>query len=330
MSDVVRTDLRGVKNELDSCALVVTDSNIKALYPELTVGAFVIPAGEKSKSPDVLFSILKEMSVRSLGRSDRIAALGGGVVGDVTGLAAALYMRGIEWISIPTSLLALVDSGLGGKTAIDFCGEKNLVGAFHAPVRVVMNHGFTDTLEKRELICGVGEIIKTSLLTKKSCGMLFENADALLRFDADTLHDFIDVCVDIKSHVVNMDFKDNGIRHVLNVGHTVGHALESSDGFKLTHGEYVLKGIMTECAMFRDAIADDKFYGDIINLIAKSVKPPKTSGNSVLRYALRDKKNNGRITVMLPIAAGDIAEIETDGTEFLSRYDRAVKELKSL
>ena len=156
----------GVIDALGFCAFTVTDDNVARLYPELTKNAYVIPAGEASKTPETLFAVLAEMSNRRIKRGDRIAAVGGGVVGDLTGLAAALYMRGVEWTSIPTSLLAMVDSGIGGKTAVDFNGIKNLVGAFHMPRDIVISCEFLKTLPEREWLCGTGELIKTCLLSK--------------------------------------------------------------------------------------------------------------------------------------------------------------------
>lgn len=322
-------NIRGdVENALSLCAMVVTDSNVAELYPDLAKNAYVIPAGEKSKSSEVLLSILAAMHARGLKRSDKIAALGGGVVGDVVGLAAALYMRGISWIVIPTTLLAMVDSSIGGKTAIDIFGVKNLVGAFHAPERIIISYDFLETLYQDDWLCGYGEIIKTCLLTEQSYELLLQNIDGIAEYDRDAVYTLIEKCIEIKKAVVAADPTENNMRKILNVGHTVGHALEVLDGFKSPHGEYVLKGIMTECAMCKDLV-DEDFYKQIISICKRFVTPPRTSSNSVIKRAEQDKKNDGNtITVMLPVSAGDILDLRIAQDDFIERYDSAMKELK--
>ena len=138
----------------------------------------------------------------------------------------------------------------------------------------------------------------------------------------------LESCVQIKRAVVAADPKELGMRKILNVGHTVGHALESADGYKLSHGEYVLKGMLTELAMCND-IVDKEFYAEITRMLSALTRPPRTTAGSVLKYALHDKKNiGGVITVMLPVSGGDIVEVRMDVDDFTSRYDRALKELK--
>lgn len=331
MTDIVRGNIEDVKSALLSCAFVVTDTNVKALYPELCAGAFIIAPGEKSKTPETLFSILSAMCEKKIARGDRIGALGGGVIGDVTGLAAALYMRGIEWINIPTTLLSLADSGMGGKTGINFLGEKNIIGAFHFSTRTILSYDFIDTLPPRERLCGIGEIVKTCLLTKDACKKLFDSADKLKEFSREHIDGFIDACVKIKSEVVRRDPAESGLRRVLNAGHTVGHALESADNWTLSHGEYVLKGLAAEIAMFPELV-DKGFAAEVLRVVRMFTTPPKTTAGSVLRYAERDKKNadNNFITVMLPTAPGEVSAVEANRDEFVSRYERAIKDLKAV
>ncbi|MDE7165361.1 MAG: 3-dehydroquinate synthase [Clostridiales bacterium] len=321
--------IRGdVENALSLCAMVVTDNNVAELYPNLAANAFVIPAGEKSKSLETLTAILTEMDARGLKRTDRIAALGGGVVGDVVGLAASLYMRGIDWVVIPTTLLAMVDSCIGGKTAIDMFGAKNLIGSFHAPAHVVISYDFLETLYSEDWLCGYGEIIKTCLLTEKSYNLLLGSIDGMISYDRKIVYELIEKCIEIKNAVVNADPTEKRMRKILNVGHTVGHALEVLDGYKSSHGEYVLKGIMTECAMCKDLV-DPEYYEQIISLCKRFVAPPRTTSGSVIKRAVRDKKNDGEnITVMLPISAGEVVELHISQADFAPRYDRAIKELK--
>lgn len=322
--------MNDVKAALGECAFTVTDSNVSALYPELAVDAFVIKAGEDSKTPQTLLSVLEEMSRRGLRRTDRIAALGGGVVGDITGFAAAVYMRGIEWTSIPTSLLAMVDSGIGGKTAVDFNGIKNLIGAFHEPTKAVVCTEFLNTLPEREWKCGIGELIKTCLLSEASYALLKNNLDGLLEKNEDCVFALVEECLKIKSYVVNEDFKENGLRKILNIGHTVGHALESLDGYKLSHGEYVLKGMMTEFTMCKDSI-DKDFLGEIMPVLKMFTLPPKTTAKAVCEKARSDKKNKDeRISLVIPVSPNGTAEIDLTADRFIERYERAVKELKGL
>lgn len=317
-----------IKNALSLCALVVTDQNVAKLYPELCKDAMVIPSGEKSKSIDMLFSVISQMKDRGLKRSDKIAALGGGVVGDVVGLAASLYMRGIDWVAIPTTLLAMVDSCIGGKTAIDMLGIKNLVGTFHAPERIIISYDFLETLYSDDWVSGYGEMIKTCLLTEKSCALLFENIDNIIEYDRETVYMLIEKCIEIKKAITDADPTEQNMRKILNVGHTVGHALEALDGYKSAHGEYVLKGIMTECAMCSDMM-DKRFYDDIISLCKRFVAPPRTTSGSVIKRAVRDKKNDGdTVTLMLPVAPGDILDVRMSQSDFSERYDSAVKQLK--
>lgn len=315
-------------NALSLCSAIVTDENVVRLYPQFTRDAIVIPAGESSKTPETVLNILSELSARGLSRRDRIAAVGGGVVGDVAGLAAALYMRGIEWVSVPTTLLAMADAGLGGKTAVNFSGIKNLIGAFHAPSEVIVSYEFIKTLSARDRLCGIGEVIKTCLLTKRAYAALISNIDGLAEFDGDAVYALIEQCIEIKNAVVTADPREKGLRKILNVGHTVGHALESADGYKLSHGEYVLKGMAAECAMCKDLI-DGDYYAELIAIFKRFVTPPRTSANAVFDRAVKDKKNaDGKINIMLPVAAGEALDVSMERADFSERYDRALKELK--
>lgn len=317
-----------VKRALDGCALVVTDGNVKKLYGELSRGAFVIEAGEKNKTPETLFDILGAMSDKKLKRGDTVAALGGGVVGDITGLAAALYMRGIAWINVPTTLLAMVDSSIGGKTAVDFRGIKNLVGAFWLPSKVVINSSFLRTLDDREWLCGMGELVKTCFLDASAFELLKKNIYKLKARDADVAYKLIEVCAKLKDDVVTHDFKESGLRKILNVGHTVGHALESADGFELSHGEYVIKGMTAELAMLEENV-DKEFYSAALDILLSLSPPPTARACDIIDAACADKKNAGdTVAIMLPVNAGEIREFKLSREDFSARYDRAVKAVR--
>lgn len=313
---------------VNSCAFAVTDRNVAKLYPDVTDGAFVIEAGEHSKTPETLFRIIEAMHAKGLKRGDTVAAIGGGVVGDITGLAAALYMRGIAWINVPTTLLAMVDAGIGGKTAVDFCNVKNLVGAFHEPREIYIDTAFLDTLPEREWVCGTGEVIKTCLLRKDAYELLFAELGGFRVKRADSVGKLVRTCADIKADVVASDPTEKGLRKILNVGHTVGHALESIDGFRSSHGEYVMKGMLTEAAMCDDMI-DKKLYGELCSMLGMYVDAPRTTAKAVCGLAASDKKNEGdTVTLMIPCAPADIREVKLTQAEFVSRYDAAIRRLR--
>lgn len=329
MTDVIcGSDLtERIEEAVKACDLIVTDDNVARLYPDLTRGAYVIPAGEVNKNADTLFGIIAQMQRRGVYRSGSIAAIGGGVVGDITGFAAAVYMRGVSWISIPTTLLAMIDSGLGGKTAIDFGGVKNLVGAFHSPSRTIVSASFLKTLPEREWLCGTGELIKTCLLDKNAYGLLNAKLDGLKNKKDNDVFELIRACVKIKSDVVEADPHERGLRKILNVGHTVGHALESLGGYELSHGEYVIRGMATELAMNRD-IVDKAFYDEIMPVLKGLTSFDKISGEAVCDKALSDKKNDkSGISVMVVRSPGNVEEVKFSREEFVKRYDEAMSVL---
>ena len=316
-----------IEKAISECGLIVTDTNVKRLYPEVLKNAFAISAGERNKNQNTLFDILRAMHEAGLNRTSRIAAVGGGVVGDVTGLAAALYMRGIDWVSVPTTLLAMVDSGIGGKTAVDFCGVKNLVGAFHSPVKTVASAHFLDTLPRREWLCGIGETVKTCLLDREGYRLLqkYDFSRYNEKFDA---YELICECVRIKSRVVELDPTEKGLRKILNVGHTVGHALESADSYELSHGEYVAAGMLVEAEMCKDRI-DEGFFAELRTMLRKIAVVPNYSGKTVAEHALSDKKNaDGLISIITVTSPSETAEVKLSFDEFVKRYDAAAEALK--
>lgn len=323
MNNVVFSTRREIASVLDGCAMTVTDANVYALYGDMLRGAYVIPAGEASKNRDVLFGILSEMSARGLNRSDIVAAVGGGVVCDVTGLAAALYMRGIEHINVPTTLLAAADAGIGGKTAVNLDGKKNLVGAFHMPKAVYVDFSFAASLPRRELLCGLGEIFKTCLLTRKAYAQLVSLYGDAAKLRLDALQQLARSSIEVKCEVVERDFRDNGLRRVLNVGHTVGHALESAENGAKSHGEYVLEGTLAECSMCTELV-DGEYLGQLRAMLGTLVGFPKSSAKRLLGYAVCDKKNGrGSIELMLPTSPGEVTGVRLTPEEFAMRYDAA-------
>ena len=212
----------------------------------------VLNDGEKEKNFKNYVKILETAEKFGLTRKDVMIAIGGGVIGDITGFAASTYMRGIDYIQIPTTLLAMVDSSVGGKTAIDMNGIKNIIGTFHQPKRVYININFLNTLSKRQFLSGIGEILKYAFI-EENCGykhslFFFEYltlcSEKLLQKDPLTLIRVIANCLSLKISVVNQDEKESGLRKILNLGHTYGHALEALGKYKkYLHGEAIVQGI---------------------------------------------------------------------------------------
>ena len=212
----------------------------------------ILKDGEKEKNLKTYAKIIEKMLSLGLTRKDVVIAIGGGVVGDIVGFAASSYMRGIDFIQVPTTLLAMVDSSVGGKTAVDFCGVKNIIGAFHQPKAVFININFLKTLSKKDFSSGLGEVIKYAFI-EDNCKykhplFLFEyltlSRDKVFEKDSMTLMRLIEYCLLLKIAVVNEDEKEAGLRKILNLGHTLGHALESITHYKkFTHGEAVAQGL---------------------------------------------------------------------------------------
>lgn len=235
-------------------AVVVADTNTAAFAPALlaslhaagvTADAVTIPAGEASKGWDGLAALCDAFAAAKLSRGDVAVALGGGVVGDLTGFAAAIWMRGIAWVQVPTTLLAQVDSSVGGKTAIDLAAGKNLAGAFHDPRLVLADTDVLATLPAREMRSGYAEVIKYGLLgDARFFAWLEANGAAVLARDPAALRTAVAHCVRMKARIVTADPLEQGARALLNLGHTFGHALEAENGFgdALTHGEAVALG----------------------------------------------------------------------------------------
>ena len=234
---------------------IVTDSNVEKLYCEMvkkelqktdnTVMSYAFKAGEEHKNLDTVQDIYEFLIQNKFDRNDILIALGGGVVGDLTGFTAASYLRGIDFIQIPTSLLAQVDSSIGGKTGVDFRAYKNMVGAFHQPKLVYMNTSVLKTLDKRLFNPGLGEILKHGLIKDMDYFQwLDDNSAAINALDNDVLEEMIAKSCNIKRMVVENDPTEKGERALLNFGHTLGHAIEKLMNFSLYHGECVVLGMI--------------------------------------------------------------------------------------
>lgn len=290
--------------------MVVADSNVDPLYGDtvmnschragLTAHKYVFAAGEASKTAATLLSLLDAMACVRFTRSDTVLALGGGVTGDLAGLAAALYMRGIGLIQLPTTLLAAVDSSVGGKTAIDLAAGKNLVGTFYQPDLVLCDLNTLCTLPPAEYANGCAEVIKYAFLGD---GALLD-----LLNDPTRLEELVTRCVEMKRDVVHADERDTGIRQTLNFGHTFGHAIEMNSGFTIPHGSAVAVGmVIATRAAVRLGLCREDCLTRLLEALDACGLPKITefSEETLFSAMLSDKKRNqSGITVVLPEKIG--------------------------
>ncbi len=292
---------------LDRRVLVVTDSGVPQQYSQAVAAQcksaiiVCIPQGEQSKCMQNLERLLSAMLEAGFTRGDCVVAVGGGVVGDLSGLAAALYMRGIDFYNIPTTLLSQVDSSIGGKTAIDFGGVKNVVGAFHQPRAVLIDPDTLKTLDKRQLYAGLAEAIK---MAATSDSELFSIIESSVDLEND-IEEIIRRALIIKRDVVEKDPKEKGLRRILNFGHTIGHAIESASGGALFHGECVAAGMLPMCS--------SEVRSRLVPLLKKYDLPfeIKDSRETLLPYLLHDKKMQEKgVSVVLVNKIGSF-ELET-------------------
>ncbi len=308
-----------ISAEIKPCrAALISDETVMGLYgPSVSasldragfaVQTFAFPAGEKSKTPATLLAILDFLAEHGFDRSDLIVALGGGVAGDTAGFASAIYMRGMNLIQIPTSLLAMVDSSVGGKTGIDLEQGKNLVGAFKQPKLVICDTKALITLPEEQFICGMGEIIKYAVISDLGLFERLEKTDEKSCISEEILTNIISRCVEIKSAVVSGDEFDKGDRQLLNFGHTIGHAVEKRSGFSLGHGQAVAIGMamMTEVSE-KLGLCEEGTKTRLVKLLQRFALPYETefSARELAEAIVMDKKRQGdEITLVLPKMIG--------------------------
>lgn len=278
----------------------------------------LVPDGERFKSRATLESVYDAFLEARLGRDGLVVALGGGVVGDVAGYAAATWMRGVDWVGIPTSLLSMVDSSIGGKVGINHAKAKNVVGAFHQPRAVVVDPAFLATLPPRELRSGAYEILKGAILADDALFASLCEAPAGLRgWDRVAIENAIATACRIKADVVEKDEREAGLRRVLNLGHTIGHALETVTGYRrFTHGEAVGWGLVGAAFIARRrGLLPEEAYRAIASAVDHVGPRPGMSdlrAPRVLEVLARDKKAKaGRVPFILPSAIGRV-EIHDD------------------
>lgn len=294
---------------------IITDSNVGPLYADAVaaelkktcnqVFIYTFPAGEEHKNLDTVQDVYEFLIQNQFDRKDMLVALGGGVVGDLTGFAAATYLRGISFIQIPTSLLAQVDSSIGGKTGVDFRAYKNMVGAFHQPKLVYMNISTLKSLNTRLFNSGFGEIIKHGLIQDAEYyHWLSEKNGAIQKRDDAVLEEMIAVSCNIKRSVVEKDPTEQGDRALLNFGHTLGHAIEKLMNFTLYHGECVVLGMIAALKISCEkGLISASEYEDALALFEQYSFPLTVSGlqiEEVIAVSKRDKKMDaGQIKFIL-------------------------------
>jgi 3-dehydroquinate synthase len=297
---------------------IITDDNVGKIYLEKLRGAlkengaqcesFTFLHGEKHKTMQTVEDILSFLADKQFSRSDMLIALGGGIVGDVTGFAAAIYQRGIDFIQIPTTVLASVDSSVGGKTGVNLGGLKNQVGAFWQPSLVICDPDVFETLPKAEYAAGMAEVIKYAAICRASLGADIENG-------AD-IESVIEQCVSIKRDIVEQDERDTGKRQLLNLGHTFGHAIEKATDNRYTHGQAVAIGtVMAFYAAERIGLCrmgEGQRVKRLFELFDLPTRCP-CAKDEMLSAMVSDKKRlGGKITLVLPRSLGDAVLYRTD------------------
>lgn len=311
--------------DLDRRVLVVTDSGVPADYASTVAeqcreGIICkIEQGEASKSMEGFEKLLQTMLDHGFSRKDCVVAVGGGVVGDLSGFAASVYMRGIDFYNIPTTLLSQIDSSIGGKTGINFGGVKNIVGAFYQPKKVLVDPDLLKTLPDRQISNGLAEAVKMALTSDKELFDIFENKDV-----GQSLDDIIVRSLNIKKSVVELDEKESGLRKILNFGHTVGHGIESSEGMsELYHGECVALGMIPMCG--------EKIRPRVIEVLKKCglYRTAEYDWQRIAAAAFHDKKADGdTVTVTTVDVIGSFKMKDISCNELIESAKKVLEGLK--
>ncbi len=310
-----------IKDVIKPCKIaLITDDTVDKLYSKTVTDSliengyqvvkYVFKHGEISKNINTYADILSFMAENQLTRTDAVVALGGGVTGDMAGFCAATYLRGIKYVQIPTTLLAQIDSSVGGKTAIDLKEGKNLVGAFCQPEIVICDTDTLKTLPKEIFLDGMGEVAKYALLDEK----IFE----LINIEYDLI-DLVCMCIDYKRRVVEEDEFESGLRKLLNLGHTPAHGIENLSNYTIPHGQAVAMGLeIIVNNSYKHNLIDDKTYLSAKDTIRKCVGEIKIpfSVEQICKASLSDKKRNGDcITVIMVYGIGDCRPVKIEINE---------------
>ena len=309
---------------------IVTDTNVEPLYAQQVKAElekvcsscviYAFPAGESSKNLETVQKLYEFLIENHIERKDMLVALGGGVVGDLTGFTAATYLRGISFVQIPTTLLSQVDSSIGGKTGVDFAQYKNMVGAFYMPKLVFMNLSTLLSLAERQFYAGMGEVLKSALIKDGTFyGWIINNLYEIYEKDPEVLRLMVYNCCNIKRLVVEKDWGETGDRALLNFGHTIGHAIEKAKGFELLHGECIALGMVAASfiAYKRQLLSFDEYYEvrDMFVPFNLPITVEDIDPHEILRLTKSDKKMEaGKIKFILLKKIGK-AYIDTTVTD---------------
>lgn len=309
------------RKKLGNRYAVIADMNVTRLYGDrlisilsqagLKAQLFPFPAGEKSKSLFTFEALASRLVLAGYDRHDAIIALGGGVTGDLAGFLASAYMRGIPFVQVPTSLLAQVDSSVGGKTGVDLPEGKNLIGAFYQPQAVYIDIDVLQTLPREELLGGLAEVIKYGVIRDAEFfTFLEEYRRKILRLEPDIIEKMILRCCEIKAEVVEADEREGGLRKILNFGHTIGHAVEGASNYQLIHGLAVAIGMVAASRLsnLRETLSgkDKERIYSVISAYGMPVSvPDELDRRLIKRYLKTDKKAvGGKVFYILPDAIG--------------------------
>lgn len=259
---------------------------------------FTIPDGEAGKNVETASSLWNWLGAAGFTRSDLVVGLGGGATTDIAGFAAATWLRGIDWVAIPTTLAGMVDAAVGGKTGMNSGYGKNLIGSFHSPIRVVIDTSWLTTLSNRDFAAGMAEVIKCGFIAEPLILELLEEQEfSVLRTDGGLIEELISLAVTIKAKVVGIDFKDNFAREILNYGHTLGHAIELHSQFTLRHGEAVAIGMVyiAELACLQGVLAREIVdrHREILEMAKLPITYPRNAWDSLYQNLALDKKARG-------------------------------------
>lgn len=277
---------------------------------------FVFPHGEKSKCGEVLFDLLETLAENHFTKADVLLALGGGVTGDLTGLAAALYLRGVHIVQMPTTLLASVDSSVGGKTAVDLKAGKNLAGVFNQPELVLCDTDMLETLDDEVFSDGMAEVIKTGVLGDRDLFLKVKDGNVKVN-----IQDIIARCVEIKRDVVVADEFDKGKRQLLNFGHTLAHSIEAESEFKISHGTAVAMGMVLACEIsYKNGLTKENLTEEIKSACENNGLNTNCpyDMNTLAKYITNDKKISGKnISFIVPKTLGECVGVKMTVEEFL-------------
>lgn len=309
------------KNPVGQRYAVVADDNVAALYGQrlmaglaaagLTAELFSFPHGEASKNLQTVGELAGRLATRGIDRRDALIALGGGVTGDITGFIASTYKRGVPFVQVPTSLLAQVDSSVGGKTGVDIPEGKNLVGTFYQPAAVFIDISLLSTLPRHELLGGLAEVIKYAIIRDAGFfSYLAQRREEVLTLEAAVMMEVVTTCCRIKAEVVALDEREGGLRRILNYGHTIGHAVEAASEYVINHGFSVSIGMVAAAraaslAGLLDRQTVDEIYKLLIAYGLPVEIPADLDCQRMKSYLLADKKTvGGRVHFVLPTEIG--------------------------